>query len=572
MDLFEALWEPNFLLTVAVCLGLAASYQYYEHTYKYWQKRGVKGLRPLPVVTELYYMLFRDRVQLDLERTSKFGKIYGSFVAGRPRLIINDAEVMRQILVKDFDAFQDHQSNEWSNKYQRLFLVWLGGQHWKRVRALMTPTFTSVKIKRMYRLLDTCADDLVDNFAEHIQRARSEPVVGSESVEVDLSKIFSMYTMDGITTCCYGIKLKRESETARGQRRASSSPDSASRNSFVKICRASSDFDPLRVLMAIMVPKFILRLIKFNLTPSTPIEMLMERVERVIEKRKLTQNKYDDLLQLLVDAKLDDKLELNELDERENHHACLTRESLISVQDKMRESVENSCPAAKSTVGETKLSELEILAEAAFLLIAGMDTTRVSLSTITFMLAHNQDVQERLYQEIKAIAKYNQNAIGKQLVFDYDSLTSCLYLDAVISESLRYFSPAPYTDRVASRDYLIEKYDILVQEGSQILFSLQSVQRDPDYWEEPDKFNPDRFMPGQRERIVPGSYVPFSIGPRHCLGMRFSLTETKLGLAKTLMNYKFKPAPKTAYPPVANLGIGLVCVKDCRVKVLPRES
>jgi cytochrome P450 len=205
------------------------------------------------------------------------------------------------------------------------------------------------------------------------------------------------------------------------------------------------------------------------------------------------------------------------------------------------------------------------------MLAAGADTTKASLSTITYFLAHNQDVQDKLHSEIKKIGKFEDTAMGKRLVFDYDDLTSCQYLDAVISESLRMLTPILFTDRRASKDYYIEKYDLHVPKGTRIEFGIHEVHHDPDYWHEPEKFNPERFMPGQREKIVPGSYMPFSMGPRHCIGMRFSLTETKLGLAKVLMNFKFEPAPGASSRPAVALDLNLSYIKNCRARVNLRD-
>lgn len=550
-----------YILSSLVFVIVVASYRYYENIYRYWDRRGVKGVRPLPLVSDFYELLFKNRAQLVVERTKKYGKIHGIFFTGKPRLMVADPEVLRQICIKDFDAFQNHEINDWHNKYQRNFLVWLQDDHWKRVRAMMSPTFTSGKIKRMYKLMDACADDLVDNFREQFEDKQKQ----KKFAIVDLYETYSMYTLDGITTCCYGIKLKRESNET-------DAPKVSSRNNLMRECLEVIRFDLTRILVTLTLPAFLLKWIGFELNPENKMNMLVERLEKLIEMRHLQANKYDDLLQMLVDAKLDDKLELNELDKAENHHAGLTHESLIKDQEALQASVlGHSQEHKKPQPAAYKLTDLEILSEAAFLLFAGFDTTRTSLSTITYLLAHHQDIQQRLYEELKKIAQFNETPIGKQLVFDYEQLTSCQYLDAVISESLRYFGPVIFTDRRADRDYFIKKYNIHVPKGSLLFLGIHSVHNDPDYWHEPETFNPERFMPGQREKIVPGSYAPFSMGPRHCIGMRFSLTETKLGLAKVIMNFEFEPAPGTKYPPEPSAAIGLSHIKDCRVRVFARK-
>lgn len=566
----------NFSLPILIGLLALLAVQHYWNVYSLWPRLGFKGDQPLvPFLGELWDLLFNSQMGLAIERRNKYGKIYGYFFMGRQRVVVSDPGIIRQIAIKDFDLFPNHQINPFSNKYQWNNLVWLQDEQWKRTRSLMTPTFTSGKIKRMFVLLDGCADDLVENLKEKYIRARRN---GETCAEVNLQDTFSMYTMDGITTCCYGIKLKRQqfkqNSTEHGKH-LKHKPNHASRDSFVRDLNVLAKNRLDRMLTLIFVPKFILKLVGFSLINEQDCKPVVDRVQKMIDLRrdnKENTKKYDDLLQLLIEAKADDKVELNEQDLAENHHAGLTKDSIEEDQNKLYKSIQKSLQQTTSTTtNKTKLSDFEILCEAMLLLSAGLDTTRSSLSTICYFLAHHQQVQERLVLELKSIAQYTPTALGKHLSFDYDSLTSCQYLDAVISESLRMFPPAIFTDRVATQDYPIEKYNVIVPKGMQVLFGIYAVHMDPDYWEQPDQFDPDRFMPGRKENIVPGSYAPFSLGPRHCIGMRFSLTETKLGLAKVLMNFKLEPAPNTEYPPQPSRSSFLMNIRNCKVKVLLRD-
>jgi cytochrome P450 len=213
------------------------------------------------------------------------------------------------------------------------------------------------------------------------------------------------------------------------------------------------------------------------------------------------------------------------------------------------------------------LSEMDVLANATFLLVVGLQTTSTLLTNCFYALSFHQTIQEKLYQTIKTLAKTDDD--GK-LIFDYDSLTSCQYMDAVISETLRLHPPVPTTDRQAGEDYYLKSHDLHVPKGTKVVFNFVTIMKDPDYWNEPDIFDPERFMPEQRHKIVTNSYCPFGIGPRHCLGMRFSLTESKIALAKLIMEYKFDQAPQTTYPPVMKRAFGLNNMKRPEVIVTKR--
>lgn len=538
-------------------------YYYYVTRYNYWSKIGVKGVHPMPIIGEIYTVLTTNRLETERNNVKKYGKIYGTFLAGQPRLVIADAQVLRQICIKDFDAFPDHQTNFWANKYQRFFLIWLHGDYWKKVRSMMSPAFTSGKIKRMFKFIDGCADDLIAILEEQVLET-----CDSEGAIVNLKVLYETYSMNGIATCGYGLKLPREKIAGTNTKSI------ATRDDFIRQAKRVLEFKNYRLAMLTIIPKFILKLFGFRISPEKEFEPFVQRIDKLVKMRQISTNstkRYDDLLQLLIDAKFGDKVELNDMDKAENHHASLTHVTLVGDQEKMIEELK-----AKGDLNERspskpiRLSHIEILSESIFLLAAGYETTSALLTNVTYALAFHPEVQEKLYSEVSRLVKYDEST--KHHEFEYDSLTSCQYLDSVISETLRMLTPAPQVDRVAARDYYIEKYNIHVPKGSLLMLGLYAVQNDSDYWDKPEIFDPERFMPGNKEKIVPGSYAPFSMGPRHCIGMRFSLTEAKLGLAKVIMKFEFKPAPGTAFPPQPARRININSIQNPHVKLISRRE
>lgn len=575
----------------ALLVFLISSYcMYLRSTYSYWSKRGIKGPTPLPIVGNFLSFIIRDRWKLPKEWTKKYGKVYGIYQASTPRLIVGDAELLRQMTVKDFDAFPNHEVSDMLNTYQKEFIFFLQDHRWKRVRSLLSPTFTSGKIKRMYQLLDTCADDLIGAFDE-ARSPRLDPrkrykssIPACKQGVVNLKQLFSLFTMDAIATCCYGLKLKRDIGTTSLQA-------AASRNEFVRITYKLFNFTWVRFLTAIVVPRLLLVRLGFTVSDVGDYAELISVAEKLIATRRaqLSSKKVDDYMQILLEASSDDKLELDEMDTLENHHAGLTHESLIADQkvllkQAMDIDAEDAMIDSKKANGNVDgvegkglslnkkiaLTDSELMANVMFLLAVGLETTASLLTACVYALAFYQDVQERLCEELSKVAQWNEKRT--ELKFEYESITACRYLDAVISESLRYATPVVLTDRVSTRDYYIEKYNLHIPKGSKVQFDLYGVMNNQEYWPEPDKFNPDRFMPDQKEKIVPGSYCPFGMGPRHCLGMRFSLTESKLALAKLLMHFRFEPAPNTTFPPNSNGSTGLASLNNPFVRVIRRES
>lgn len=573
--------SSSALLTSVICLVTIFAILGYAKKYFYWPRRGIKGPRPIPFLGDFSWMIEGDTRLAELAKRRKYGKIYGTHFRGAPRLYVADAQVLRQILVKDFDAFPGRQMLPLANKYQELFLFFINGDQWKKVRAMMTPSFTSGKMKKMFKFMDGCADDLLDYLDElfTMQTKNRSNLKGASGFMVNMSETFSTYSMNGIATCGYGLRLRRDQldEQEKGAtRQAKGGPVTISRQTFIEYADKVLRPRDIRLFIVSWVPAFILRLLGFSITTEKNFEPMVQCIKHLMKRRNLEQSKkHDDLLQLLLDARLDDKVELDDMDQAENHHAGLTKDTILDIQREMVNSASidkrESGKTGNGTIAtsqETKsrsqrLSEIEVLCQAVLMLSAGSETTSALLTNCIYSLAYHPDIQDRLYGELEQIVELDSTK--KRHIFSYESLTSCQYLDSVISETLRILPPVPNTDRMADRDYLIEKYNILVPKGQSIQMGFRCVQNDPDYWPEPEKFDPERFMPENRDKIVPGSYLPFSMGPRHCIGMRFSLTEAKIGLAKLVMKYKFTPIPGLAYLPEVSFGSGLVRIKDSRV-------
>lgn len=561
MDLLElctSFMNQHKLLTAicALCIIVSSVAIHYKSVYSYWEKRGVNGPKPLPIFGNIHSRLIYDAYHLQNEWTKLYGKVYGIYEGTKPKLVVSDPEILRQICIKDFDLFINHAPFQYTNEYQRNFLFSLTDDHWKKVRALISPTFTSGKIKRMFRLLDTCAQDLVVCFREQL------PTNGG-SCRVNVKELHSLYTIDAISTCCYGLKLERSSNLKTA----------SVRNELVRYIMAIFKVSYIRFLLMFALPDVIKNLIGYEVFPKKLFEPCNKIINQVICKRKQSGRKIDDLLQLLLDANLGNQMELDELDAQENHHAGLTKESILEDQNKLveaavnRETKNNKNEIADRLV-PTKygLTDLETQSNAMFFMMVGLETTGTLLANCTYVLAFHQEIQDKLYEEMKGIALCGD----KSYMFDYASLTSCAYLDAFISETLRTMTNLLFTDRKASSDYYIEKYNVAVERGTTINLAYYSALNDPDYWDEPKKFNPDRFLPENRHKIVPGAYCPFGLGPRHCVGMRFSLTESKLALAKLLMNFRFEPAPGSSFPPTFTKTFGMPSMKSPFVTTIPR--
>ncbi|XP_065080034.1 probable cytochrome P450 6a14 [Ochlerotatus camptorhynchus] len=181
----------------------------------------------------------------------------------------------------------------------------------------------------------------------------------------------------------------------------------------------------------------------------------------------------------------------------------------------------------------------EIAAQCFVFFTAGFETSSTTINFCLYELAANPDVQERLRQEIEeSIAKD-----GGEVT--YETLHSMDYLDRVVSETLRKYSPVDNLFRMSNSPYTPEGLKFTIPPGTLFQIPIHSMHHDPGYFPSPERFDPDRFLPDVVKSRHPYAYLPFGEGPRVCIGMRFGLMQTKIGLVTLLRNFRFSPRANT---------------------------
>jgi cytochrome P450 len=188
--------------------------------------------------------------------------------------------------------------------------------------------------------------------------------------------------------------------------------------------------------------------------------------------------------------------------------------------------------AARDEESGTGMSDQQLKDEVLTLLFAGHDTTTAGLSWAWHLLARHPEVQEALHDEVAAhLAGRTPTA---------DDLPHLPLATAVFEEALRLYPPAPGLARRAVAPDEIQGYPF---PPKAILMPSQWVtHRHPAYWEEPDQFRPERFLPGRAADRPKFAYFPFGGGPRVCIGNTFALIEGALVLAALTQRFHFRPA------------------------------
>lgn len=186
---------------------------------------------------------------------------------------------------------------------------------------------------------------------------------------------------------------------------------------------------------------------------------------------------------------------------------------------------------------EKKLTVEEVMAQVFIFFSGGFDTTSSATSFALFELAKNFDIQRKLQEDIDAtLAKHNNE-------WTYDCIQDMKYLDQVFEETLRMYPSVPLLRRTTTKKYTIPDTNVTIDKGTSVIVSILSLQRNPLYFPNPDKFDPDRFTPDAKETRIPLTYFPFADGPRNCIGMRYAQLQAKMGLASILSKFNLELGP-----------------------------
>jgi cytochrome P450 len=188
-----------------------------------------------------------------------------------------------------------------------------------------------------------------------------------------------------------------------------------------------------------------------------------------------------------------------------------------------------------------RLDDQQLRHEMMGLLIAGHETTANALTWTFYLLSQNQDSIERLRREVR-------QALDGSTPTSAD-IPRLPYLRLVLDESLRLFPPAWIIGRRAIADDEIGGYH--VPAGTVIAICIYTLHRHPAFWETPDLFDPERFTPERSADRHKYAYIPFSIGPRQCIGNSFALLEASLILASIAQRFELHLSPGVEVQPQA---------------------
>ncbi len=229
--------------------------------------------------------------------------------------------------------------------------------------------------------------------------------------------------------------------------------------------------------------------------------------------------------------------------EKIRHHLGTLVDSHLGPAGARFNDIATALVAARDEQSGATFSRKELIDQLGVFFLAGHETTASALTWAFFIASQQPELVARLRAEIDAVV--GDGPIG------FDSLKLLPLVRNVFHETLRLYPPIPFLPRVALEATQIGKFRI--RKGTMIMIAPWTIHRHQSYWRDPHRFDPDRFSPEREGEITTGTYLPFGIGPRVCMGAGFANAESVLILARLLRRYDFTVSAPGSVRPVARL-------------------
>ncbi|KAJ8913632.1 hypothetical protein NQ315_007349 [Exocentrus adspersus] len=491
-------------LLALVTTLLAATYVYIIWTFQYWKKRNVPYLDPVipwgnfenPMSRSV--SLSEDIARICQKAIAKGWKYFGMYALTQVNFVVLDLDLVKQIMTKDFQNFVDRgfYYNEKDDPLSA-HLFSIGGNKWRRLRTKLSPTFTSGKMKSMFSTLADCGLLLEKYIQNSVDNVKGN----------DIKEIVSKFSTDVIGSCAFGLQFNSFVDV-----------ESPFRLHGRKLFDGGKILD-VKVAIGNAFPNFS-KAVHLTTTPKDTSDFFRKVVEDTITYRWNNNVTRNDFLQLLLEL----------MDKKSGAMNGIT------------DNVGYRNPNFFLTDDENKLTMDEAAAQCFVFFVAGFETSSTTMTFALYQLAVNQDIQDKVRKEIKIVLAKHDNQIT------YDSLNELKYMKQVIDETLRMYAPVPFVTRQAAEDYKLPGEDVIIEKGVVAVIPIQAIHMNEEIYPVPNKFDPDRFSEENKAGRHPYAHIPFGEGPRICIGERFGIMQTKVGLTTVLRNFRVTLNKKTKYP------------------------
>ncbi|CAG9763236.1 unnamed protein product [Ceutorhynchus assimilis] len=453
---------------------------WYWQVFKYRSLSKIPGPKPVPIFGNSLGKTPTEYLKELLVLQQKYGSFYKLWTGPTLRIVINKPQYLEELLSSNVNLNK-------SNGYD-LFKPWLGdgllvssASKWKQRRKMITPTFHFKVLEDFMQIFNRQINVMLDKLLEEVQTSPRQTI--------DIFRFINLMSLDIICETAFGTPINAQ---AQGNPK------------YVAAVKTFLEIFVFRFYSGFMGHPLLFRFSEHYKVYHETLNVLHDFCEKVIKKRKEEFAKKG-------------KMTVN------NEEGIKIRSALL---DMLLEANQNG----------GNLTDEDIRDEVNTFMFEGHDTSATAECFTLYALAQNPSIQDKVYQELCEV-------LGKdpKIEITMSQINNLKYMDIVVREALRFYQPVPLIERSLDQDWIID--GITIPKRTTISIFLYGMSHDPTVFPDPHKFDPDRFLPEKISARHNYSYVPFSAGPRNCIGQRYAMYSLKATVAKFLLQFRVGEDP-----------------------------
>nr|XP_022919068.1 cytochrome P450 4C1-like [Onthophagus taurus] len=472
----------DVILTCVVLFFVSLFIYYLKYFNECSKLKGIDGPKVLPFIGNALDLSSPTKIVKSLLKFHKQfkGKNYRIFIGSQPYVIMSEPKHLEKVLSSSIPLKK-------SRPYDFLY-NWLGsglltsyGKKWAKNRKIITPAFHFKILEDFVQTFNTSHDRLISKLSKE---------VGNEGFDV----------YPHIARCALDVIC----ETAMGT-----------------CVNAQEDINSEYVKT---VEKMGLLVIRRSFSPILQIDTMFKYFSSdAINERKYLEILHGYTRKIIKSRRLElysnDKINSNGND-RDDFGIKKKRAFLDLLLEYQ--------------MGDPSFTDEDIREEVDTFTFEGHETTASTIAFSIHSLAMNPKIQQKAFKEVEEILKDDPKRH-----FTFTDLQEMKYMEMIIKEALRLYTTVPLYGRQLTEDFKMD--DITLPKGIMLTIYAMGIHRNPEYFKDPEVFDPERFSPENTKGRSPFCFIPFSAGPRNCIGQKFAMLEVKATLANLLRNFVILP-------------------------------
>ncbi|KAG5670297.1 hypothetical protein PVAND_000573 [Polypedilum vanderplanki] len=458
-------------------------YFWYQEKYKRYNELmdKIPCAKPHPILNHLLYFINKrpGEIFIILEKMAKdHGPVWKFQIPLSEQIVVHDPKIVEEILLsqKIIDKSMEYD----------FIIDWLGtgllistGSKWHKRRKIITPAFH-------FKILDQFVDIMNKNGDVFVEKLKH-----FEGREINIYPLISLYALDVVCESAMGYQLNAQTDED---------------SEYVKAVKEITELLFLRFFDTTKRIKFLYQFTSMYRREQQIIKTLHKFTESVISSRREHLKGHD------VNANSTTANDLQNIDEIGMKKKTAFLDLLLQVQ-----------------VNGQSLSDEGIREEVDTFMFEAHDTTSSAIAFTLLNLAKYKDIQKRVLEECEEILG---DDLSQQPTMQ--DLNKMNYLEKVLKETLRLYPSVPFFARKLNTEFSTEGYTF--PKGVSLTVAPYFMGRDPKLFPDPLKFDPSRFDDEKNIRLF--SFVPFSAGPRNCIGQKYAMLEMKSIISKLVRNFE----------------------------------